>query len=106
MEREGVVLVVGSGGRVYREYLLASASQRRPLWLLNSAPATWQTGYVRGSTVVALLDGERLVPDVDMLVKAAHEIHAQHGVAGVFTYDEPRGTATAEIAESLHPPGL
>ena len=32
-ERDGVVLVVGSGGRVYREYLLASASQRRPLWL-------------------------------------------------------------------------
>ncbi|MFG2043622.1 ATP-grasp domain-containing protein [Dactylosporangium sp. NPDC048998] len=106
MEDQRTVLVVGSGGRQYREYLLASAARRRPLWLLDSAPPTWQAAYVRGATVVPLLDEDRLVPDRDLLVKAAHEIHAEHGVAGVFTYDETLVTATAHIAESLGLPGF
>jgi biotin carboxylase len=103
MPTQGTVLVVGSGGRHYREYLLASAARRRPLWLLDSAPPTWQAEHVQGVTVVPLLDEDRLIPDRDQLVKAAHEVD---GVAGVFTYDETLVMATAHLAESLDLPGF
>lgn len=106
MTAEGIVLVVGSGGQHYREYLLASAARHRPLWLLDSAPPTWQDRYVQGSTVVPLLDERRLVPDVEQLIKAAHAVAGTTPVAGVFTYDEPHVVATAQIAESLGLPGL
>lgn len=106
MAEEGTVLVVGSGGRHYREYLLASAARQRPVWLLDNRSPTWQAEYVQGTTVVPLLDDDRLVPDRDQLTAAAQKIDAECGVAGVFTYDETLVTATAHIAESLGLPGL
>jgi biotin carboxylase len=106
MSSDGVTLVVGSGGQLYREYILASAAQRRPLWLLDAAEPTWQRPYLSGSTVVDLLDGHRLIPDQEGLITAAHEVAAQWGVAGVFTYDETLVIATAHMAEKLGVPGL
>jgi biotin carboxylase len=103
---EGLILLVGSGLRRYREYLLASAAARRPVWLLDAADPTWQQPYVAGSTVVELLDRTRLVPDQDGLVKAAAAVAADHRVAGVFSYDETLVVATAHIAEALAVPGL
>src|SRR5438034_607459 len=106
MDGDGIVLVVGSGGRLYREYLLASAARRRPLWLLDAADPTWQAPYLAGSTAVALRDDARLVPDVDGLVAAARDVAAARKVVGVFTYDETLVMATAQIAESLGRPGF
>lgn len=47
---ESVVLVIGCGRRPYREYLLASAAARHPLWLLSESEITWQHEYVLGGT--------------------------------------------------------
>jgi biotin carboxylase len=102
----GVVLVVGSGGRLYREYLMAGAAQRHPLWLLNADPATWQDAYTAGSTVVELLDRDRLIPDEQRLIDAAVRIAETQRVVGVFTYDETLVITTARIAERLGLPGL
>ncbi len=106
MDHEGVVLVIGSGGRPYREYLLASACRRRPLWLLDAGPSTWQSRYVLGTTVVELVDQRRIIPDTDMLVKVAQQIAAERPVAGVFSYDEAMVISTAQVAEALGLPGL
>jgi biotin carboxylase len=106
MDREGLVLVVGSGGRAYREYLLAAACRLRPLWLLDSAPPTWQAPYVQGATVVELIDRDRIIPDRERLVKVAQELAAEQAVAGVFSYDETMVIATAHIAEALGLPGM
>ncbi|MGF1425977.1 ATP-grasp domain-containing protein [Kitasatospora sp. LaBMicrA B282] len=103
---DGLILLIGSGGRDYREYLLAGAAARRPLWLLDAAEPTWQRPHLAGATVVPLLDPERLVPDVEGLVKAAAAVAADHPVAGVFSYDETLVTATAEVAAALGLPGL
>jgi biotin carboxylase len=100
------VLVVGSARQTYREYLLDSASRRRPLWLLDGAPNTWQQPYVRHTSVVPLVDQERLIPNRELLVKTAQEIAAEHQVDGVFTYDETLVVTTAHIAEALGLPGL
>ncbi|GGT12512.1 ATP-grasp domain-containing protein [Streptomyces purpureus] len=103
---DGLVLVVGSGGQAYREYLLADAAARRPVWLLDATDPTWQTPYVKGATTVPLRDEERLVPDPEALLRAAEAVAAEHPVAGVFSYDETLVVATAHIAERLGLPGL
>jgi biotin carboxylase len=100
-----VLLVVGSGGRAYREYLLAGAAQRRRLWLLDSVKSTWQRRYVVGTDVVELVDRARLVPDRARLHDAALGVARRHRVVGALTYDETLVMATAEIAELLGLPG-
>jgi biotin carboxylase len=101
-----MLLVVGSAGQRYREYLLESAAQRVPLWLLDGVESTWQRPYVQGTSVVKLLDQDRLIPDQKLLVETARELAARHNVVGVWTYDETLVVATADIAEQLGLPGL
>ncbi len=105
MSAEGVVLLVGSGGRRYREYLMAGAARRHPLWLLDAAAPSWQQPYVRGATVVPLLDRARLVPDQAGLLAAARELAGRERIAGAFSYDETLIVTTAHIAEALGLPG-
>jgi biotin carboxylase len=106
MPRAEVVLVLGSGARHYREYLLASAAATRRLWLLDAVPVTWQRPYLEGASVVDLLDAARLVPDVDALVVAARALATTREVTGVLTYDETLVVAAAHVAERLGVPGL
>lgn len=103
---DGVVLLVGSGWRPYREYLLRGLARRAPLWLLDGEPATWQSPYIVGSSVVGMLDAERSVPDQQGLVDAALAVAATRPVLGVLTYDELSVMATAQIAERLGVRGL
>lgn len=103
---DGAVLLIGSGMRPYREYLMKGAGQAYPLWLVDHAPASWQRPYLAGSTVVELLDADRLVPDQPGLVAAAEELARRHRIAGVFTYDEILVMATSHIAERLGVPGF
>jgi biotin carboxylase len=103
---DGVVLLIGSGWRPYREYLLQGLATRSALWLLDEVPASWQLEHVVGSGVVALLDEERAVPDRAGLVAAALAVAEQRTVVGVVTYDELLVTAAADIAERLGVRGL
>ncbi len=103
---DGIVLVVGSGAQLYREYLLAEACKRHRLWLLDAAEPTWQRPYVVGASVVELLDRARLVPDQAKLIDTAMRLASRHKIVGVFTYDETLVIATAHIAEALGLPGM
>jgi biotin carboxylase len=102
----GAVLVIGSGRQLYREYLLEGASRRRPLWLIDEQPPTWQRPYIVGSAVVEPLDPVREIPDRQGLLDAATAAARAYGVRGIFTYDELLVTATADIADRLGLPGL
>jgi biotin carboxylase len=102
----GVVLLLGSGRRAYREYLIRGLASRIPLWLIDEEPATWQTEYLAGNSVVGMLDHARYVPDRQGLIDAAAEVAKERPVVGVITYDEGLVIATAHIAEHLGVPGL
>lgn len=102
----GVLLLIGSGWRPYREYLLRGLARRATLWLIDEKPADWQDPYIIGSSVVAALDEERAVPDREGLVEAALKVAAEHEVLGVVTYDELLVTAAAHVAEALGVRGL
>jgi hypothetical protein len=103
---DGVVLLIGSGRRAYREYLLKGASARCPLWLIDAEPVGWQEPYVVGGTVVEPLDAEREVPDQEGLLAAAVALARQRPVLGVFTYDELLVIPTARVADRLGLPGF
>jgi biotin carboxylase len=95
---EGVVLVIGCGRRQYRQYLLASAAARHLLWLFNDSEITWQREYVRGSTILDLLDG-------DAVLAAARALAATRPVLGVLSWDEMLIVNTAHVAGELGLPG-
>ncbi|HEX8096118.1 ATP-grasp domain-containing protein [Jatrophihabitans sp.] len=103
---DGVVLLIGSGWRPYREYLLQGLAQHLPLWLIDERPPTWQRRYLIGSSVVGALDEQRAVADRNGLIEAALEVAKDCKVAGVLTYDELLVTATAHVAERLGVRGL
>ncbi len=103
---EGVVLLIGSGWRPYREYLLSGLAGESALWLIDQQPPSWQDSYLVGSSVVGLLDEDRVVPDRQGLVDAALAVTEHHKVVGVVTYDELFVTATAHVAERLGVRGL
>lgn len=103
---DGVVLQLGSGFQPYRQYLMEGAAKRRPLWLIDDEPASWQVPYLAGSSVVVPLEGAGLVLDHDGLIAAAEAVAREHRVVGVFTYDEPSVIATALVADRLGLPGL
>ncbi|MDX3376562.1 ATP-grasp domain-containing protein [Streptomyces sp. ME02-6991-2A] len=93
-----VLLLLGSGDRRYREYIVAAVSGHFRLWLLDAHEPSWQLPYVEGAS---LLDTKSLVE----LVAEAEKVMRQLPVAGVFTYDESLVHVAARLAESLGFPG-
>ncbi len=100
------MLLIGSGWRPYREYLLRGFARHLPLWLIDERPASWQLPYLVGSSVVGLLDEQRVVADRAGLIAAALQVAQDRKVAGVLTYEELLVTATAHVAERLGVRGL
>ena len=89
-----VLLLVGSGERWYREYLLAGASARHDLWLLDPTDATWQLPYVAGSDRVD-------VTDLEALTVAARAVADRRPLAGVLCWDEALILPAARLADRL-----
>jgi biotin carboxylase len=106
MNDEDLVLLIGSGWHPYREYLLQGLARQSRIWLLDERPPSWQLPYLAGSSVVPLLDEQRVVADRRGLIEAALKVAADCKVAGVLTYDEMLVTTTARIAELLGVRGL
>ena len=93
----GTLLVVGTGGRAYREYLLASLATRYAVHLLTGAEPDWERPYLRGWTVLDMAD---TVGAGDM-VTAARAVHPD----GVLAWDEARVLQAAKVAAALGLPG-
>jgi biotin carboxylase len=100
------MLLISSGRRDYREYLMKGLAERVPLWLIDNGAPTWQSPYLAGHTVVPMADQARFVPDEEGLAKAATDVASQRPVLGVCTYDEGFVIATASVAHRLGLPGL
>jgi len=103
---DGVVLLISSGRRAYREYLLTGLAECVPVWLIEEQAPTWQLPHIAGSSVVSLLDSEHMVPDEEGLFAASAAVARERSVRGVCTYDEAFVIAAARVAERLGLPGL
>ncbi len=93
------LLVVGTGARMFREYLLASIARDYRVHLYLTAEPTWETAYVTEWTVLAS------TTDAGLLVAAAAELHGRDPLDGVLCWDEARILPTAEVAAALGLPG-
>lgn len=86
-----LLLLVGSGGRTWREYVLRAIVTKYRLHLLCPAPPSWEKPYIDGYTVVDTLDA----PAMADIARARTESFA------VLTYEETRVESAAELATAL-----
>ena len=89
-----MLLVVSSGDRTYREYVLRAAAREHRLWLVQPNPVTWQAPHLTGHSTIDTLDPAAIA-------EVAREVRA----AGIFCYDEMRVEQAATAAHALDLPG-
>jgi biotin carboxylase len=90
-----LLLVVATGMRLYREYLLRSIASRFRIHLFHVAEPSWEKDYLDGWTVVpSTLDGPAMA-------EAAAKLDVTEPVSGVLCWDEGRIHATAYVAQEL-----
>lgn len=94
-----LLLLVSSGDRTYREYVLQSVTSRYRLWLLQPEPVTWEVPYISGHTSVDTYDRAQAVD-------AARQVAAEEEVRGVLCYHEGLVLTAAYMAEALGLPGM
>ncbi|XVS66959.1 ATP-grasp domain-containing protein [Actinosynnema sp. CA-299493] len=94
-DQRPLLLVVATGMRLYREYLLRSISAEYRVHLFLTAEPEWEKEYVSGWTVLPS------TTDGPAMAAAAAEIHAGTPFSGVLCWDEVRIHATAFVARAL-----
>jgi biotin carboxylase len=95
------LLVVGTGLRRYREYLLAAIAPHYRVHLLLGRNPDWELQYVEGWSVVDFDDtigGEQMI-------LAAKQATEEAPFDGVLTWDEARVLQAAKVAQALQLPG-
>ncbi|GAA0706717.1 ATP-grasp domain-containing protein [Dactylosporangium roseum] len=94
-----LLILVASGMRVYREYLLRSIARDFRVHLFHTAEPQWERAYLDGWTVLpSTIDGPAMAQSALHLAK-------RQPVAGVLCWDEGRILAASHIAEALGLPG-
>lgn len=94
-----LLLVIRTGMRYFREYLLSSIHTRYRVHMMLGVEPTWELDYITGYTIV-----EQSL-DVPTLVAAARGVDARDRIDGVLCWDETRILAAAHVAEALGLPG-
>ena len=97
-----LLLIIGTGRRDYREYLLASISTQYRVHLLMWAEPSWELDYLAGWTV--LRDATETKDAADMIA-AARDLAAREPLDGVLAWDEARVLQAAKVSAALGLPG-
>jgi biotin carboxylase len=90
-----LLLVIATGMRVYREYVLRAISSEFRVHLFHTAEPSWEERYLWGWTVLPS------TADGPAMAEAARELDKEEPIDGVLCWDEARIHATAFIAEAL-----
>ncbi|BCJ51448.1 carboxylase [Actinoplanes sp. NBRC 14428] len=100
----GALLVIGSGLKLYREYIVRAVARRAReaglrLVLINNLRPTWQREHFDDITVVDVFDHDRLRG-------TARELAGRFTITGLMCWDEPLVMPAAELAAEFGVPGL
>jgi biotin carboxylase len=90
-----LVLLIGAGSEVYRDYLLRTVARDLDLWLVSDREPTWETPYLAGHTRLDTTDVQAMLAQVRPLAPD-----------GVLTWDETRVVQAAQLAQELGLPGV
>lgn len=93
------LLLISTGDRLFREYLLAPIAEHYRIHLFLAGQPQWETSYVDAVTV--LVD----TMDATEMIAAARELDGRDRIDGVLCWDEARVIAAATVAEALGLPG-
>lgn len=93
-----LLVLITTGPRLYREYLLRSIAGRYPVHLITTTEPTWETPYLDGFTVLPRIDAGTAVATV-------RELAAHRTVAGVLTWNESHTVHAALAARAIGRPG-
>ena len=93
------LLILGSGARIYREYILRSLSTAYRLVIIQATPVSWQRDY--SDTIIQLANMER-----ETILSVVQQVARERQIAGVMTYDEGFVELTAFVAQELQLPGI
>lgn len=93
------LLVVATGMRLFREYILRSIAPKYRIHMFLHAEPTWEKEYIEGWTVL------ETTLDADLLVASAKKLNDEQPIDGVLCWDEARILQTAHVAEALGLPG-
>jgi hypothetical protein len=95
MNSRPLLLVVATGLRAYREYLMGAIGARFRIHLFHTAEPTWERDHLAGWTVLpSTIDGPAMA-------REAVRLHRTEPFAGVLCWDEGRIHATAHVAQAL-----
>jgi biotin carboxylase len=95
MNERPLLILVASGMRPYREYLLRSIAQRYRVHLFHTVEPSWELPYLTGHTVLpSTIDGPAMAAE-------SRRLHAADPVSGVLCWDEGRIHAASHIAQAL-----
>jgi len=97
-----LLLLISTGGRNYREYLMRSVGSRYRVHLFIGAEPGWEVGYLDGWTV---MHGMADTISADEMCAAAQRLAARETISGVLCWDEARILQSAKVAASLGLPG-
>lgn len=92
-----LVVVLGSGYHLYREYLMAGIACHADIWLLTPRPVAWEARYIVGHTIVDLFD-----TDAVLRAGAAPDTRT---IDGVISWDELLVHNAARLADAIGVPG-
>jgi biotin carboxylase len=93
------LLVVATGMRLFREYILRSVAPQYRIHMFLHAEPTWEKEYIEAWTVL------ESTLDAETLVEAARKLNDDQPIDGVLCWDEARILQTAHVAAALGLPG-
>ncbi|MEO6503348.1 MAG: ATP-grasp domain-containing protein [Jatrophihabitantaceae bacterium] len=94
-QRRPLLLVISTGIRPYRQYLLRSISSEFRIHLFHTAEPSWEKEFLTGWTVLPS------TADGPAMAAAARTLNEQEPIDGVLCWDEARIHATAQVAQAL-----
>lgn len=100
-DQRPLLLVIATGGRDYREYLLRSIATSYRVHLMLGAEPSWEREYITGWTALDMTD----TIGADAMCAAARELAEREPVHGVLSWDEARILQSAKVAAALDLPG-
>lgn len=90
-----LLLLISTGIRPYRQYLLRSISSEFRIHLFHTAEPSWEKEYLSGWSVLPS------TADGPAMAAAARALNEQEPIDGVLCWDEARIHATAQVAQAL-----
>ena len=100
-DQRPLLVIIGTGGKDYREYLLRSIGREYRVHLFTGAEPVWEREHITGWSIVDMAE----TMSADEMIAAAQALASTDRIAGILAWDEARIFQAAQVAAVLGLPG-